>query len=238
MTSKVMPPLISVIIPTLNEEQNIAAVIDATRQSGDCEIIVVDGGSTDQTVKLAEHADKIVTAPQGRASQQNAGATVASGEILLFLHADCELVSGFVPRVCECLKSSDVAAGCFTQMIDHPASKYRTIERGNAWRVRSLGWIYGDQGLFVRKETFEQLGGFPDIPLMEDLYFSKSLKQVGRLVVINFPLVVSARRWEKNGTVRQTLRNWSFVVMSHVGVKPSTLARWYGDVREDDVNSN
>jgi len=140
-----MPPLISVIIPTLNEEQNIAAVIEGVRIAGDCEIIVVDGGSADQTVELAKNSDKVIVAPQGRASQQNAGAAVASGEILIFLHADCELIAGFVPRVRECLQSTDIAAGCFTQMIDHPAFKYRTIERGNAWRVRILGWIYGDQ---------------------------------------------------------------------------------------------
>lgn len=232
-----MKPFISVIIPTFNEGQNIRSTIASTKNADGCEVIVVDGGSTDDTVSQAQIADQVLVSALGRSTQQNAGATSASGEILLFLHADCELLPGFASAVQDCLTQENVVAGCFSQLIDHPARKYRTLEKGNAWRVRSLGWIYGDQGLFVKKELFARLGGFPDMPLMEDLYFSKRLKQEGKFVVSEHCLKVSARRWEKNGVLRQTARNWSFVAMSHCGVKPETLARWYGHVRDSDVTS-
>ena len=225
-------PALSVIIPTFNEEQNVQSVIEKTKAADSCEVIVVDGGSTDQTVSKAKHADILIESKLGRATQQNAGASQATGEILLFLHADCELLPGFVNAVTECLSENDVVAGCFSQLIDHSAKKYRTIEKGNAWRVRNLGWIYGDQGLFLKRELFEQLGGFPAMPLMEDLYFSKRLKKEGILIVSDHRIKVSARRWEKNGVIRQTAHNWGFVTLSHLGVKPTTLAKWYGHVRE------
>ncbi|MBT5020838.1 MAG: glycosyltransferase [Planctomicrobium sp.] len=228
-------PAISVIIPTYNEEQNIQSVIEKTKAADHCEVIVVDGGSTDQTIAKAKHADIVIESKLGRAVQQNAGANQATGEILLFLHADCELLPEFANAVEECLSKKGVVAGCFRQLIDHPAKKYRTIEKGNAWRVRNLGWIYGDQGLFLKREIFEQLGGFPEMPLMEDLYFSKRLKKEGKLIVSDHCIKVSARRWEKNGVIRQTARNWGFVTLAHLGVKPETLASWYGHVREADV---
>ncbi|QDT35431.1 TIGR04283 family arsenosugar biosynthesis glycosyltransferase [Thalassoglobus polymorphus] len=228
-----MNSLISVIIPTLNEEQNIGLTIEQTQLAGKCEVIVVDGGSTDATLAKAAAADVVLSSPLGRALQQNSGAEKATGEFLLFLHADCQVVTGFSDAIVNTLSVPDVAAGCFRQDIAHSSQKYRIVERGNTWRVRNLGWIYGDQGLFLKRDLFEKLGGFPAIPLMEDLYFSKQLKREGKLVVADHPLEVSARRWEKNGVARQTLRNWSFVAMSHMGVKPATLAKWYGHVREE-----
>lgn len=228
-------PVISVIIPTYNEEQNIQAVIACTKAADSCEVIVVDGGSSDQTKSAATSADVLVESGLGRALQQNIGAQHANGEILLFLHADCQLFPGFLAPVIDCLAQDGVVAGCFRQQIDHPAKKYRTLEKGNAWRVRNLGWVYGDQGLFLKKEIFDELNGFPEVPLMEDLYFSKRLKKRGKLVVIDHQLKVSARRWEKNGVLRQTVRNWGFVTLAHLGVKPATLASWYGHVREKDV---
>lgn len=223
---------ISVIVPTYNEEHNIQTVIESTRAAGPCEVIVVDGGSRDDTVAAAQSADIVIKSSLGRSIQQNQGAQRASGEALLFLHADCELSPGFVDAVSSCLEQDGIVAGCFSQSIDHTARKYRTIENGNTWRVKNLGWIYGDQGLFLKKKTFNELNGFPPMPLMEDLYFSKKLKRQGKLVVCDHPLKVSARRWEKNGVIRQTLRNWGFVTLAHCGVKPTTLASWYGHVRE------
>ena len=222
---------VTVIIPTLNEELSIQRTIAETRAAGECEIIVVDGGSRDGTLSRSTEADLVIESAPGRAVQQNAGAEVAHGEYLLFLHADCRVTPQFNQAIHCGLQATDVIAGCFQQSIDHPARKYRLVERGNAWRVRNLGWIYGDQGLFIRKNDFVQLGMFPEMPLMEDLYFSKLLKKNGKLVISPHRLIVSPRRWEKNGLIRQTLRNWSFIGMTHCGVSATTLAKWYGHVR-------
>ena len=227
-----MPPHISVIIPVLNEERTIAATIEKVRAGGECEIIVVDGGSTDQTQKRATGCDRFLCTAPGRATQQNDGAAQAEGEILFFLHADCWPDPGFDQALRGAFENEQVIAGAFSQAISNTRLPYRWLERGNAWRAQKISWIYGDQGLFVRRCVFETLGGFPDIPLMEDLYFSKRLKRHGNCVVLKHRLHVSARRWERQGIVRQTLRNWGFVALSHVGVPSKTLARWYGNVRE------
>lgn len=226
-----MQPRVSVIIPVLNEEHVIGETLARTRQAGECELIVVDGGSTDQTVQFSTLADQVVVSPSGRATQLNAGAAAASGDYLFFLHADSRPPLGFDVEIANLLAPSGVAAGCFRQHIDHSGWLYRQVERGNAWRVQLLGWIYGDQGLFLKRELFERLGGFPEMPLMEDLYFSKQLKRAGRLVLSSQTLQVDARRWERRGIIRQTLLNWSFVIMAHCGVSPARLATWYGNVR-------
>lgn len=228
---------LSVIVPAFNEQQQIAEVIRQTRAAGECEVIVVDGASTDATRQRAFEADQVLSAPRGRASQQNAGARAATGEILLFLHADCRLPGRFDEAVRSVLEDNRVAAGCFEQRIDHPGWKYRLIERGNACRARIFGWIYGDQGLFVRRDLFLSLGGFPDLPLMEDLYFSKKLRREGKRVVLEQELRVSPRRWERHGVVRQTLKNWSYVTLAHLGVPMETIARWYGHVRDSESPS-
>lgn len=222
---------ISIIIPVLNEGPNIAPLIAATRALGACEIIVVDGGSTDDSWDQAAAADVRLKSDRSRARQQNAGAKGATGDVLLFLHADCRLQSGCLEAVRRAMTDSRCAGGCFQQSIDATGWLFRVLERGNAARVRWLGWAYGDQAIFVRRSVFEALGGFPDLMLMEDLYFVKRLRQAGRFVQLTPPILVSARRWKKSGAVRQTLRNWTLLALAHLGVSPNRLARFYPHVR-------
>lgn len=222
---------LSVIIPTLNEADRLAETIARVREVGACEIIVVDGGSEDETLAAAEGADVCLTASRGRAVQQNAGAAASGGGVLLFLHADCWPEPGAAAAIEAALADERIIAGCFAQQIDAAGPGYRLLERGNALRVRLTGWAYGDQGLFVRREVFERVGGFPEVDLMEDLYLSKRLKREGRLTRLGHRLHVSPRRWQQVGIVRQTLRNWAFLGLSHCGVSLTALARRYADIR-------
>lgn len=222
---------LSIIIPVLNEATNIGPLIAVTRKLGDCEIIVVDGGSTDDTWNQASAADVRLISDRGRAVQQNAGARAAHSDVLLFLHADCRLQPGCLEAVQAAMADPNIVGGCFRQVIDVPGWKYRLVERGNAARVRWLGWAYGDQGIFVRKTVFDALGGFPDLKLMEDLFFVKRLRRAGRFVPVDAPIIVSARRWQKAGILRQTLRNWTLLTLAHLGVPPDRMARFYPQVR-------
>jgi rSAM/selenodomain-associated transferase 2 len=198
---------------------------------GECEILVVDGGSSDDTAARAKEADRVLVTAPSRALQQNAGAFASTGDVLLFLHADCRLQVGSFEAIRDAFQNPKFAGGCFRQRIDAAGWKYRLMERGNAARVRLFKWAYGDQGIFVRRPVFERLGGFPELRLMEDLYFMKRLKREGRIALIDPPLRISARRWQKQGMLRQTLRNWSLITMAHCGVSPDRLARFYPHVR-------
>ncbi len=222
----------SVIIPALNEASQIRDCIQSCRNAGPCEVIVVDGGSSDETVVLAAAADQILAAVRGRSTQQNAGADIASGDVLVFLHADCRLPAESFLAIQHALHASPlVVAGCFQQRIEHANWKYRITEWGDAWRVRLLGWMYGDQGIFVRRQTFVVIGGFPDLALMEDIALSKRLWRQGKCMLLPQRLIVSPRRWEKIGMLRQAFLNWMFVILWHLGVSANTLARWYAAVR-------
>ena len=222
---------ISIIIPALNEAAQIAEVVRQTRALGDAEIIVVDGGSTDGTAEAARQADFLLTTPPGRAVQQNAGATASAGEVLLFLHADCRLQPGSLEAIQSALHNPQCVGGCFRQRIEAEGWKYRLMERGNAWRVRLSQWAYGDQGIFVRRTVFEELGGFPELRLMEDLFLMKRLKRRGKIAILDPPIHISARRWQKQGLIRQTLRNWGLITLAHCGISPNRLARFYPHVR-------
>lgn len=222
---------VSIIIPALNEADRIGETIERTRRLGECEIIVVDGGSDDGTFDAAASADLRLAAPRGRAHQQNRGAAASRGDVLLFLHADCWLEPGALEAMRRGLADRQCPGGCFRQRIDADGLAYRLLEAGNECRVRLLGWAYGDQGIFVRRAVFERIGGFPDVEIMEDLFFMKRMKREGSLCLVDHRLHVSPRRWRQRGLVRQTLRNWAFVALAHCGVPLRTLAGSYADVR-------
>ena len=223
--------MISVIVPVLNEAENIAELIEATRGVGECEIIVVDGGSTDDTLQRATAADRTLTSVPGRARQQNLGAEASHGDALLFLHADCRLASGAFEAIRGVLNDERVVGGCFSQRIDASGFRYRMLEWGNGWRVRAFKLAYGDQAIFVRRSVFEEIGGFPELRLMEDVFLMKRLHRAGRFVLLKERLLVSARRWQRHGVIRQTLRNWTLLTLAHLGVPPDRLAKFYPQVR-------
>jgi rSAM/selenodomain-associated transferase 2 len=222
---------VSIIIPTWNEAASIASVVDKSRSLSPAEILVVDGGSEDDTMSRASAADRVLRAPRGRASQQNAGAAASRGEVLLFLHADCWLEPGSLDAVTAALDDDRCIGGCFRQRIDAEGFRFRWLERGNALRVRLWKLAYGDQGIFVRRTVFERLGGFPPLALMEDLFFMKRLRREGKFALLDGPLHVSARRWERQGVVRQTARNWFLTGLAQMGVSPDRLTRLYPPVR-------
>ena len=222
---------VSIIIPALNEAPGIAQTVAALRQQGPVEIIVVDGGSSDDTVAHAAGADRVLTASAGRASQMNAGAAAATGDVLLFLHADCSLDDGAVRAAEACLARHRVIAGCFSMRAHADGTLYRCIDAAATARVRLTGVAYGDQGLFLRRADFDRLGGFPPLRFMEDVFFSRRLRRAGRVVVLPQRIHVSPRRWQKVGLVRQTLRNWTLTALALAGVSPDRLAVHYPRVR-------
>jgi rSAM/selenodomain-associated transferase 2 len=220
------PADISVVIPTINEVATIAAAIDSAFAAGACEVIVVDGGSSDQTIDVATRAGatKLVRSLPGRGIQLNSGAFVAEHEFLLFLHADNRLSEACLRQICQ---QPDCTWGAFRQRIDSSRPVFRILEAGNAWRVQYRRRPFGDQAIFVRRAIFKREGGFPEIPLMEDVEFSRRLSKIAKPLLLDGPLTVSARRWETNGVVRQTLRNWSLQVQFACGVSPEKLKRRY-----------
>jgi rSAM/selenodomain-associated transferase 2 len=222
---------ISVIIPALNEAANIAATLGSVRAESPHEVIVVDGGSTDATCDEASAADLVLHGPRGRAAQMNHGAAHASGDVLLFLHADCLLERGTLESVRRTLGRRDVIAGCFRMRVQARHWLYRLIDAAATARVRLTGIAYGDQGLFLRRETFEEAKGFPPLRLMEDVFLSLWLRRRGKVAVAPSHVLVSPRRWERQGIVRQTLRNWTLTALAAAGVHPDQLARFYPVVR-------
>ena len=223
---------LSVIIPTFNEAANIAATLANVRAQHPHEILVVDGDSSDATVRLAEPAaDRVLLSVRGRAAQMNLGAALATGDAFLFLHADCTLAPGGIAEAVHLLTKRHVAGGCFSMGIPHPHPLYRSIAYCATARVRLFGIVYGDQGLFVQREMFNRAGGFPHQQLMEDVALSLRLRKLGHIVVSRKRIHVSPRRWQQTGIVRQTLWNWGLTVLAAGGVPPNRLARYYPALR-------
>lgn len=221
----------SVILPTLNEADCIAEAVASLRALGPCEIVVVDGGSSDDTLARAAGADLVLRGPRGRSAQMNHGAAHAHGEILVFLHADCTLEATAFAIARRAIARPGVVAGCFRMRVKAEGVVYRLIDAAATLRVLFTGIVYGDQGLFVRRDVFDRMGGFPALRFMEDVFISRRLRKVGRVVVAPTRVFVSDRRWRKVGVVRQTLRNWTLTALALAGVHPDRLARHYPTVR-------
>lgn len=220
---------ISVIIPALNEATNIVRAVKSAQESGAEEVIVADGGSSDETFSLATSAGaQVFIAPRGRAVQQNAGAHCATGHVLLFLHADNWLGPDSIAQVRKAVsRKAKNCCGAFQQKIDATGLLFRLLERGNAQRVRWLGLPYGDQAIFVTRDLFEQVGGFPAEPFLEDVLLMQRLRRLSWPLLLPGPVHVSPRRWEKRGVVRQTARNWAILTAFSLGISPRRLAAWY-----------
>ncbi|EXI68294.1 MAG TPA: TIGR04283 family arsenosugar biosynthesis glycosyltransferase [Candidatus Accumulibacter phosphatis] len=223
-------PWLSVIVPVLDEAATISAHLAGLRglQRQGGELLVVDGGSVDESARLARMlADRVLESARGRAAQMNAGADASRGEVLLFLHADTVL-----PPVAAELIRAAVAAGAtwgrFDVRIDGRQPLLRVVEWMMNWRSRLTGIATGDQAVFVRRDVFEHVGGFPDLPLMEDIALAKRLKRVGRPACLRPPVLTSARRWQKHGVVRTILLMWRLRASYFFGADPRQLAVRYG----------
>jgi rSAM/selenodomain-associated transferase 2 len=222
--------MISVIIPTLNEEKNIGVCIRRVLAEGaDCEIIVADGGSTDCTVEKAKefHGVKVVNSERGRGLQMNRGAVSANGNVLLFLHADTRLEEGWGRDVNGSLHDDVFAGGAFAFRIDGAGKHFRLIELWVKMRCSLFSLPYGDQGIFVRRDIFDKLGGYRDIPLMEDVDLVRRIKRIGRMTVLARKAVTSARRWTGGGWIRVSLLNQFIMILFRLGVNPGRLAKMY-----------
>ena len=222
---------LSIIMPVLNEGESIAAALDALvdlRTLG-AELIVVDGGSQDATVQRARiRADRVVLGPRGRALQMNAGAEKATGDVLLFLHADTRLPSMAEMLVLDGLARSGRDWGRFDVKIAGRSPLLRIVGLMMNLRSRITGIATGDQAMFVKRDTFQKVGGFPPIPLMEDIALSKALKRIGRPLCIRRRAVTSGRRWDKDGVLRTVVLMWRLRLAYAFGADPAMLARRYG----------
>ncbi|MEM1069127.1 MAG: TIGR04283 family arsenosugar biosynthesis glycosyltransferase [Planctomycetota bacterium] len=219
---------VSVVIPTINEESGIAAAIESAISAGAREVIVSDGGSTDQTLHeaTAAGASKIVKSIPGRGIQLNSGAFVAEAGWLLFLHADNRLTSDCL-RQLERAVSEGAVWGAFRQQIQTERWILKTIQWGNAQRVKWRKLPFGDQAICAQRKLFKQQGGFAEIPLMEDVEFSKRMRKIDRPVLLDGPILVDPRRWDEKGPLRQTLLNWSIQLRYLWGESPESLRKRY-----------
>jgi rSAM/selenodomain-associated transferase 2 len=220
--------LISVIIATLNEEVNLPVTLRQLADHPDVELIVVDGGSVDRTVEPAQRFTPYVfrTLP-GRAQQMNLGARHATGDILLFLHADTFLLPGALDEIQRRIIGDGAVGGAFDLHIDSRRRLCKVVAHVASRRSRWLGLPHGNQGIFVWRQVFEALGGFPEIPIMEDLSFARRLRRAGRLTFIRSGLVTSGRRWNANGVLRTALVNWWVTTLFFLHVPPKQLRRIY-----------
>jgi rSAM/selenodomain-associated transferase 2/rSAM/selenodomain-associated transferase 1 len=221
-------PILSVIIPTLNEAGNLPDVLDDLHGADAIDVTVADGASTDATARIArDRGVRVVSTPPGRAVQCNAAAVRAPGEILLFLHADTRLPRGFADDIRVALAEPGVVAGAFTLAIDHPAPACRLIERLADLRTRRGSGPYGDQAIFVRADTFRRMGGFRPLPIMEDYELVRRLRRRGRFTVLAAAVTTSARRWERLGPLTGLALSQAVIALYHLGVPAPTLRRIY-----------
>jgi rSAM/selenodomain-associated transferase 2 len=229
-------PKISIIIPVLNEASTIQETLTRFQNVPEIEVIIVDGGSRDDTVALAKQCSqrvapssefKVISAAAGRASQMNAGAAIATGDILLFLHADTHLPPKFDTLVRQALQNPGTVAGAFELRINADLRGLRLIETIVNVRSRVFSMPYGDQALFLKATTFHDIGGFPDLPIMEDFELMRCLRRQGRIAIAPASVLTSGRRWQTLGVVKTTLINQLIIAGYFLGIPPVHLAHWY-----------
>ena len=226
------PVNVSVIVPVFNEEKSIAATLRALAQLQPYETIVVDGGSQDGTRAIvAAFSVKIIAEERGRARQMNRGAREASGEVLLFLHADTCLPATAFADIAAALGDPRAVGGRFDVALDGSHWMLPVVARLISYRSRMSKVGTGDQALFVRREVFQRMGGFPDIPLMEDIAFCRALKRLGEVACLRSRVITSARRWEVDGIWRTIFRMWTLKLLYLMGVSPEHLKQFYADTR-------
>jgi rSAM/selenodomain-associated transferase 2 len=221
--------MLSIVMPVLNEAAEIEAALRALEplRARGCEVVVVDGGSADETRDLAEPlADRVIAAPGGRAAQMNAGAAVAKGEVLLFLHADTRLPENADTLVRDALASLHRVWGRFD--VGFTGAALPLIARMMNLRSRFTGIATGDQAMFMTRDAFNRAGHFPEIALMEDITLSARLKQLSRPMCLPARVTTSPRRWQKHGTIRTVLTMWWLRLAYFFGARPNALARVYG----------
>jgi len=226
-----MIPRVTIISPVLKDTDALRALLAQLPTTPELEIVVVDGGS-DPEIDIAVRARKGATlrrSAPGQAHQMNVGAKSAAGEWLLFLHADSTLPSGWLPAIAGL--GDAPAGGWFRFALDDSAWQARVIEHFVAWRVRYLRLPYGDQGLFVRRRIFDQLGGFREMPLMADVEFVRRLVLAGPMAELPLSLGTSSRRWRRDGWWRRSIKNITILSLYVTGVPPARLARWYRGVQ-------
>jgi rSAM/selenodomain-associated transferase 2 len=223
---------ISVIVPVLNEEKTIATTLEALVTLAPYEIIIVDGGSADRTRELAgQFQVKVISSDRGRGRQMNRGASEASGDVLLFLHADTRLPASALNDIKAALGEPRYLGGRFDVELAGAHWLLPLVGRLISYRSRISKVATGDQALFVRRQVFERIRGFPDMPLLEDVAFCRTLKRLGEVACLRSRVVTSARRWEVDGVWRTIFRMWIIKLLYLVGVSPARLKQFYADTR-------
>jgi rSAM/selenodomain-associated transferase 2 len=221
---------LSIVIPCLDEAEVISRLLESLQpeRARNVELILVDGGSHDAAINVAEPlVDQLLVTPPGRALQMNAGAHVAKGDLLWFLHADSVVAEGFPAIIRASLKTGGHLWGRFDVTLSGESPFLRVIEFMMNWRSRLTGIATGDQGIFIQRSLFEQVGGFPEIPLMEDIQFSTLLRRRSNPIALRQRLITSSRRWEQFGILRTVFLMWRLRLAFYFGADPEQLAQRY-----------